>query len=186
MTTGIYKLTFKSGKFYIGQSVNMEVRWGQHADKFRKGTAAKHMQQEYNVSGFPSSSILIVCHKDHLDMMESMYINSSRISNRSKLLNTSIPKDYTNAEIYTISNNEEYLKYSIVQLIYSISSCKANITNMQEELDTLYAEGIVLPPDTKKLVEENENIKEQYAKLLKVNQLLSIEASKSWWHKLFS
>jgi hypothetical protein len=186
MTTGIYQLTFPSGKIYIGQSVDMETRWKQHADKFRKGTAAKPMQAEFNRAGFPSSEVLLVCHKDHLDMMESMYINARRIQMPERMLNTSIPKDYTNAEIYTITKNEEYLKYSIVQLIHQASSGKANLSAMQEELDALHEEGIQIPPDTTKLVYENKLIKEQYAKLVKVNQMLSLEASKSWWQKLLS
>lgn len=186
MTTGIYKLTFSSGKIYIGQSVEIESRWNQHFDKFRKGTASKQMQNEFAKSGFPYTSILMVCHKDHLDMMESMYINSARISNRHILLNTSIPKDYTNAEIYTITKNEEYLKYSIVELIQQASNGKANLANMQDELDTMHAEGIVLPPDTQELVNENIQLKEQYLKLIQVNRLLSQEASKSWWQKLIS
>lgn len=169
MTTGIYQLTFSSGRRYIGQSVDIEARWKQHADKMRKGTAAKPMQAEFNAHGFPSSDILMVCHKDHLDMMESMFINSNCIKHKHLMLNTSIPKDYTNAEIYTIEKNEEYLKYSIVQLIHQVSTAKANITNLEN----------ATPPDVKTL-------KEDIRKLIIINKALSIEASKSWWQKLFN
>ena len=169
MTTGIYQLTFNSGKIYIGQSVDIETRWKQHGDKFRKGTAAKAMQAEYNIAGHPNTEILLVCHKDHLDMMESMYINARRIQVKDRMLNTSIPKDYTNAEIYTITKNEEYLKYSIVQLIHQASTAKANISNLEN----------AVPPDVKAL---NEDIR----KLILVNQMLSVEASKSWWQKLIN
>ena len=46
MASGIYKLTFKSGNFYIGKSNNIDRRWQEHFDKFKKGTAAKNMQAE--------------------------------------------------------------------------------------------------------------------------------------------
>ena len=169
MTTGIYQLTFSSGKRYIGQSIDVEARWKQHTDKFRKGTAAKPMQAEFHASGYPDADLLLECHKDHLDMMESMYINSNCIAHKHLMLNTSIPKDYTNAEIYTIDKNVEYLKYSIVQLIHQASTAKANISNLEN----------AAPPNVKAL-------KEDIQKLIKVNQMLSLEASKSWWQKLFN
>lgn len=36
MTCGIYKLTFPSGKVYIGQSVNIEERWSEHKREHKK------------------------------------------------------------------------------------------------------------------------------------------------------
>jgi hypothetical protein len=147
----------------------MEQRWCQHIDKMRKGTAAKSMQLEYNIAGTPSSEILLVCHKDHLDMMESMYINARLIQVPERMLNTSIPKDYTNAEIYTVTKNEEYLKYSIVQLIHQASTAKANISNLED----------AIPYDVKSL-------KRQVQDLIQINQQLSVEANKSWLQRLLS
>lgn len=74
MTSGVYKLTFASGKQYIGKSVDIETRWKQHADKFRKGTAAKLMQEEFNTYGFPDAEIVYRCHEDHLDIVEETMI----------------------------------------------------------------------------------------------------------------
>jgi hypothetical protein len=74
MTSGVYKLTFSSGREYIGKSVDIESRWKQHADKFRKGTAAKLMQQEYDDYGFPDANIIYPCHEDHLDIVEETLI----------------------------------------------------------------------------------------------------------------
>lgn len=186
MTTGIYLLIFNSGKRYIGQSVDIESRWKQHFDKFRKGTAAKAMQQEFNNYGLPEAQVLLECHKDHLDMMESLYINHNMIKHRHIMLNTSIPADYTNEQIAFITTHEHYLKRSSFKLMRSLNTAKDNIVHMQEELDTLHDQGIQLPPNTQALIRENTSLKEQYAKLVKVNQFLSLEASKSWWQKLFS
>lgn len=186
MTSGIYMLVFSSGKFYIGQSVGVETRWKQHFDKFRKGTAAKAMQTEFTLWGYPATQLLKACHKDHLDMMESLYINHNMIKQGNMMLNSSIPADYTDTEIAFICANERLLQYSIFELMRSYTTCKDNVKHMQEELDALHEEGIILPPDTKKLIRENKDIKEQYAKLVKINQMLSLEASKSWWQRLFN
>ena len=186
MTTGIYLLIFQSGKRYVGQSVDIETRWKQHFDKFRKGTAAKAMQHEFNIYGFPQAEVLLECHKDHLDMMESLYINHNMIKHRHIMLNTSVPADYTDAQIAFITSHEHYLKYSSFELMRSLNTAKDNIRHMQEELDTLHDEGIQLPPNTIKLIRENKTLQEDIKKLLKTNQLLSIEASKSWWQRLFN
>lgn len=186
MTCGIYKLTFKSGKFYIGQSVDIEQRWKQHAEKFRKGTAAKNMQEEYNRSGFPDAIVLMECHKDHLDMMESMYINSMRINGRFKMLNTSIPKDYTDAEIAVIYNNEEYLQYSIIQLISQLKTAKENISTLEMELEELQDRGIKPPKYAKNLEIENLQLSSQVQQLITINQELSRRANMTWLERLLS
>ena len=186
MTSGIYMLAFSSGKFYIGQSVDVENRWKQHYDKFRKGTAAKAMQSEFNSYGFPATQLLTACHKDHLDMMESMYINHNKIKQAHLMLNASIPADYTDAQIAVVTSNESMLQMSTLEIFQKYTAAKANMLNMQETLNELEDSGVVLPVDTKKLIQENKNIKHQLAELLKINQMLSLEASKSWWQKLFN
>ena len=186
MTCGIYLLTFKSGKLYIGQSVNIEQRWQQHFDKMMNGTAAKLMQAEFKNSGYPSTAILKECHKDHLDMMESMYINSNMIAHKNMMLNTSIPKDYTNAEIFYISNHEEYLKYSIVQLIQQAHSAKANVIALEEEINDLRDSGISLPKDLKDIRKTNKELENSVTQLIKINQELSRRANMTWFERLIS
>lgn len=78
MTSGVYKLTFPSGRIYIGKSINIENRWKQHAESFRKGKAATLLQQEYNRYGFPDGSILFECHEDHMDIAEETLIYRER------------------------------------------------------------------------------------------------------------
>src|SRR5665647_1156020 len=75
MTSGVYKLTFSSGKTYIGKSINIDNRWKQHADKFAKGKAATNMQAEYDICGYPTGSIMCECHDDHIDTVEACFIN---------------------------------------------------------------------------------------------------------------
>lgn len=78
MTCGIYRLTFDSGNFYIGKSTNIEQRWKQHADKMANGTHSKLMQQEYNMWGFPTGTLEVECHEDHIDILEETIIYRMR------------------------------------------------------------------------------------------------------------
>ena len=193
MTTGIYLLVFSSGKIYIGQSINIDQRWQQHFDKFRKGTAAKSMQAEFDQYGFPVTKVLLECHKDHLNMLESMYINSNMLEHKHLMLNTSIPSDYTDAQIAIVTSNAALLKLSIIEIFQKHIAAKNNVQRMQEEVDstvdklkTLEKKGIVLPVETKTILKENKTLKEDVKNLLHINQMLSLEASKSWWQKLFN
>ena len=74
MNSGIYKLTFSSGHFYIGKSVDFTRRWKEHQTKLEKGTAAKNMQQCYNQYGYPSASVMYEVHPDHIDVVEPIII----------------------------------------------------------------------------------------------------------------
>ena len=74
MTSGVYQLKFSSGSRYIGKSIDMEARWRQHGDKFKKHTAAQNMQTEYNRCGMPSTEVLFACHPDHIDLAEAAFI----------------------------------------------------------------------------------------------------------------
>lgn len=75
MDSGIYKLTFEDGSMYIGKSIDMLRRWKEHINKFQKGTAAKDLQHKYNNYGLPDHKILHKCHPDHVDLLESIYID---------------------------------------------------------------------------------------------------------------
>lgn len=78
MITGIYRLDFSSGAFYIGKSIDIIERWRQHSDKFKKGTASKLMQSEYDLCGMPEGTVIKECHADHIDIVEACFINRLR------------------------------------------------------------------------------------------------------------
>lgn len=88
MTTGIYKITFPDGSYYIGKSINVEERWKQHLDKMQKGTAAKPMQAKWNKFGNFDAGLIVECHEDHIDILEETFI--ARLKPE---LNTTRPKD---------------------------------------------------------------------------------------------
>lgn len=100
MTSGVYQLKFDSGRTYIGKSINVEERFNQHMDKFRKGTAAKAMQHEYDHYGSPTISLLVACHADHVDIVESWLI----AQNNPELNTTRPPNPFSN-----VNNIEEVL-----------------------------------------------------------------------------
>jgi hypothetical protein len=76
MTCGIYLLKFYSGKVYIGQSVDIEARWAQHFKDFRFYRAAKCLQNEWNKFGDPETFVLLECHKDFLNTLETASIHN--------------------------------------------------------------------------------------------------------------
>lgn len=93
MTSGIYKLEFPGGLFYIGKSENIERRWEEHRKKFETGKAAKPMQAAFKNCGYPDAEIICVAHKDNIDVLEAAYISDAMERYGNLCLNTSIPED---------------------------------------------------------------------------------------------
>ena len=183
MTTGIYLIVFPSERYYIGQSVDIENRWKQHFDKFSKGTAAKLMQTEFNRYGFPKTSIILECHKDHLDMMEGMFITSNL---GPKILNTTIPGEYSKHEIKIATADADQLKLSTVEILHKLRVAHSNVTTLEEEVEALRDEGIVIPDELEDIRNNNKLLKERLHSLIVVNQELSRKANMSWWERLWS
>jgi hypothetical protein len=132
MNSGIYKLTFQNGSTYIGKSVDMKRRWQEHADSMRKGTAAKKMQNAYILAGFPDVSILVECHPDHIDLMESVYITLQNPN-----LNSSVPIKLSDEEIDMLLNSTDVLGFSTAVHITLLKSSSASETNLKNEIEEL-------------------------------------------------
>lgn len=131
MTSGIYQLNFNNHAYYIGQSVDMETRWKQHADKFRKGTAAQKMQQAYNQFGMPNARSLINCHRDYLDIMEGYYINIQR--QFVGCLNTTAPPMDPNVDYQFLIDNPYLLETSSMAVLKEAIDLMSKHTKLQEE-----------------------------------------------------
>lgn len=61
LKSGIYKLEWTNGYFYIGQSANLKNRWSTHRSSFKSGKMQKHQPKLYNVwlkHGEPTFHIL--------------------------------------------------------------------------------------------------------------------------------
>lgn len=126
MASGIYKLTFPSGKFYIGKSDNFERRWTEHARAFEKGTHSKAMQEEYNLhQELPTAVILLECHRDHIDLMESIYIEALNVD--ANCLNGNNPSKVPEEEKNILLNNRKLLQVSTAEHLTKIKSLKKKL-----------------------------------------------------------
>lgn len=76
MTCGIYLLGFKdTEKVYIGQSVNIELRFISHKYKLKLGTHTTKMNQAYTQYGTPDLEILEICDENSLDDRENYHLD---------------------------------------------------------------------------------------------------------------
>lgn len=190
MTSGIYKLTFPSGRIYIGKSVDMDNRWRQHFDKFKKGTAAKDMQYEYDTYGKPVPEVIYKCHPDHLDIMESFFI--SRVNPE---LNTSRPADpFGDLINEDVDDVTKWLHYSTIKLTQFLNEYEDKIHALVEANDE--AKGTIddLCAAIERKIEEADILGRIKAKDQQIDQLEEFnhslytqlqEAKKPWWKKLF-
>lgn len=138
MTSGIYLLKFKDETFYIGKSVNINKRWDQHYNSMSKGNHAKLLQYAYNKCGAPDGSVLQECHQDHIDILESYYINKYWSGD---ILNTTRPMPLSTLEIAIVESGDEVWKLSTFDHILKwsasndkVDSCKNKIKELEKEL----------------------------------------------------
>lgn len=131
MASGIYRLTFASGKFYIGKSLDLETRWKQHFNKFATGKAARPMQIEYDLHGLPETECIFYCHQDHIDIMEEWLIDQFKCT---EMLNTTYPKvNRTDEVCELINNNRELLNLCTWDHLKIISKAEDVINKAESE-----------------------------------------------------
>lgn len=78
--SGIYRLDFPSGHFYIGQSANVIKRWRQHKSKFKHGSMRRHHPKLTNIwvkHGEPLFSVLAYCEVDELTRVEQHLVSAN-------------------------------------------------------------------------------------------------------------
>lgn len=76
-TSGIYRLDFPSGHFYIGQSANIIKRWRTHRSTFRHGRMQQHHPKLFNIwtkHGEPTFKVLVYCEKEEMTRVEQHLI----------------------------------------------------------------------------------------------------------------
>lgn len=191
MTSGIYRLTFPSGRFYIGKSTDIPVRWRQHYDNLRKGTSSARLQVEFDRYKDYNQDVLLHCHPDHIDIMETYYIN---YSDRSKMLNTTFPKPLSRATYESILSNLNLLEFSTAEHISALANQVSTIKELHLELAKCrakpaviikeYGDSTVLIQELEAEIEELE-IENEYL----LSRLEIVKGSKkpvSWYKKLFS
>lgn len=188
MAAGIYRLTFSSGKFYIGKSLDLETRWKQHFNKFATGKAARPMQLEYDQCGLPTTEVIFDCHQDHIDIMEEWLIDQFKCGD---MLNTTYPKLERTDEIANlINNNRELLclctwdHLKLLDEAQSKISCAKTETEQALELVQEYKdEGYLIDQDYKDLLElANEFKNRWFASKAELQRLQKL----SWWDRLWN
>ena len=165
MAAGIYRLTFSSGKFYIGKSLDLETRWKQHFNKFATGKAARPMQLEYDRCGLPQTEVIFDCHQDHIDILEEWLIDQFKGPD---MLNTTYPKLERTPEIAElINNNRELLRlctWDHIKIIdmaeQHVSNAEAKQTEAEQELEELRSTGYIMDADYVEMVDLANDLKE--------------------------
>ncbi len=168
MDSGIYKLTFASGNFYIGKSENIPKRWKTHETNFLKGTHTKKMQAEYDAYGPPTYAVFLTVHADHIDIYEGILIESSWGPN---CLNATRPKqvpiEQSNKYIEYYDNitmqDQPIMLFSTLAHVEGLNYLNSKCNKLEEENDTLEAELELLTDSGIKLPEAWEA---EYAKTL--------------------
>lgn len=135
MSSGIYQLNFNNKAYYIGQSQDLEARWKQHAEKFKAGKAAKKMQDAYDELGMPNVTVLIECHKDYLDIMESYYIAQQR--KLPHCLNTTAPTLDPNIDYDWVLQNINMLKFSSIDIMHELFTAVQQKTELETKHEAL-------------------------------------------------
>jgi GIY-YIG catalytic domain len=147
MTTGIYKLTFSSGGFYIGQSVDIEARWEQHFKSMRSGKAARPMQEQFNRWGYPTGEIIATCAKEYLDILENLHINLYRDDAPNMIVNTSIPERYSAYEVDLLLRNRYLWDTSLATLCNAYSDIVRDKEYAIEKLEKYKTRGYTITED---------------------------------------
>jgi len=188
MASGIYMLTFSSGKYYVGKSLDLETRWRQHFNKFATGKAARPMQLEYDRCGLPETEIIFDCHRDHIDILEELLIDQLKGPD---MLNTTYPEvNRTDEVAILINNSHDLLHLSTFEHLELLHRVEAKITQIREQkqesdqaLEAMRAEGYIMNSDYVEIVdlatEYKARLEAQQAELKRLGNL-------SWWDRLWN
>lgn len=202
MASGIYRLTFSSGKYYVGKSLDIDTRWRQHFNKFATGKAARPMQLEYERCGLPATEVIFRCHKDHIDILEELLIDQLKGPD---MLNTTYPEvNRTDEVAILINKSQDLLQLSTLEHIELLHRVEEKITQFRSDKDVAEAKveeyrnnGYMITEDYVDLVEiATENIQEvefleEYCeelaqKLESAETRLTKLSQRNWWQRLMN
>ena len=173
MKSGIYKLRFSSGYVYIGKSVDIGERYKQHLEKFSRGTHSKKMQDHYNVWGIPSCEAVTLCHTDHIDLLESIWICYYHKQLGLNMLNTQFPA--VDPDYQLLVDHSGLLHYSTAEHLRSLLDYEKKVEVLQSTIHDYRKNGKILPQELSRL------------KVLE-SRVLELESYKSlpWYRKIFN
>lgn len=204
MNSGIYRLTFSSGKFYIGKSIDITKRWQQHWDKFSKGKAALRMQAEYDLCGFPQREVVFSCHEDHIDIMETWIIDQMHQVSGNDMLNATYAEPIQDPDRLKLKRDISLLELSTPDHVDIICTQREELVQQQLEVDVAvqkvqeYRESGILVPQ--EVLDQREYLSELEAENFELTQECTALAqstldlyaefhrykSRPWYRRLFS
>ena len=188
MASGIYRLMFSSGKYYVGKSLDLETRWKQHFNKFATGKAARPMQLEYDRCGLPETEVIFSCHRDHIDILEELLIDQLKGPD---MLNSTYPQVNPTDETNTLINkSHDLLQLSTLEHLALLHQVESKITEIREQkqqsdaaLEAMRAEGYIMNSDYVEIVdvatELTQQLERKQAELERLQKL-------SWWDRLWN
>ena len=144
MNSGIYVLRFPNNIFYIGKSDNIPRRWEEHRKSFLKGSHTKKMQWAFDTYGMPEFEVLLECHRDHIDLMESLAIH---MNSNHELLNGNKPSAVSQEEADILLNSNDELQLSTAEHIRRLK----DLLIIKDKYEELKSTGIYLPEEVEEM-----------------------------------
>lgn len=183
MKSGIYCLTFKNDAQYVGKSIDIERRWKEHVESMVAGKAAKLLQNAFNSSGFPSARILLECHSDHIDLMETYYICKLQPN-----LNAIGGIAVTNEDLEVLARRVDLLQLSTPEHLLHIEQLDKYLAEYKKEVDRLTNDLKQAALDhymNEKIIRLEGKVKELGEDLGSAEQELIDYKSLPWYKKIF-
>lgn len=181
MTSGIYRLTFSSGKFYVGKSIDVETRWKQHFNKFALGKAARPMQLEFDKCGPPKTEVIFHCHKDHIDLLEEWLIDQLKGPD---MLNTTYPDITRTQEVCDLINkSSELLTESTWQHLHIIHNLAEKLVAAEDKVEEYKTKGYITDSDHLEALSNAEYFEHQHRK---AKEELKRLKNLDWFDRLFA
>jgi hypothetical protein len=148
------------------------------------------MQDCYNRYGEPTAEVFLRCHRDHVDLYESIII---RMNLGEKCLNGAIPFEVPQHEISVLMNNPQFILHSTAQHFETMLNQQERIKELYETaqewediVDDLFENGIKTP---EQIQDELDLLKAEVEELEKEKGLLEgrLEGLKNlpWYRRLF-
>lgn len=185
MNSGIYVLEFPNEVFYIGKSDNIPRRWEEHKKSFLKGSHAKKMQWAYDSYGMPEFRVHIECHRDHIDLLESICIHANADAGHS-LLNGNKPSPVPADEITILMASGDELKLSTAEHIRMLK----RLENIAEQYKELKDTGIYLPEEVEDMPMRIDELERENKWLLEdlqaVRHKLTKLRNRGLWDRIFN
>lgn len=158
MNSGIYRLDFSNGQFYIGKSENIPKRWKTHQKNFEQGTHTKKMQAVYDAYGPPEYRVIANIHPDHIDVYEGIFIQRCWGPN---LLNTTKPRPidpqlvdrYIDIYDRLQLNNTSCMLWSTLDHCELLEKFFQQAQDADQRIEQLEESGIVIPEEVQDKVD---------------------------------